>query len=62
MESIQTTIEEMKAHGQEEQLSYIQVSEKRNVSRHTLARRCKGIQAPVQAKAINQQRLNLQQE
>jgi hypothetical protein len=45
----------MKAHGEEEQLSYTQVTKKYNVSRHTLARRCKGIQAPMQAKAINQQ-------
>jgi transcriptional regulator GlxA family with amidase domain len=61
MEPIQAAVEEMKAHGEEEQLSYIQVAEKHNVSRHTLARRCRGIQAPVQAKAINQQRLNPQQ-
>ncbi|KAF1937025.1 hypothetical protein EJ02DRAFT_68313 [Clathrospora elynae] len=62
MQPIQAAIEEMEAHGEEEQLSCTEVAEKHNVSRYTLARRCKGIQASVQAKAINQQRLNPQQE
>jgi hypothetical protein len=62
MDPIDLAVEAMGAQDEGEQLSYTKVAEKYDVSRHTLARRCKGTQAPMQAKAINQQRLNPQQE
>jgi transposase len=62
MDPMELAVEAMEAQGEGEKLSYTKVAEKYNVSRHTLARRCKGIQAPVQDKAINQRKLNPQQE
>jgi homoserine acetyltransferase len=62
MESMELAVEAMEAQGEGEQLSYTKAADEFNVSRHTLARRCKGIQAPVHAKNLNQQRLNPQQE
>jgi hypothetical protein len=62
MESMELAVEAIEAQGEGEQLSYTKVADEYNVSRHTLARRCKGIQAPVHAKNLNQQRLNSQQE
>jgi hypothetical protein len=58
MDPIDLAVEAMKSQGEEEQLSYTKVAGKYNVSRHKLARRCKGTQAPMQAKAINQQRVD----
>jgi hypothetical protein len=43
----------MEGQSKGEQLAYTKIAEKYNVSRHTLARRCKGIQAPIQAKNLN---------
>jgi hypothetical protein len=62
MDPMELVVRAMEAQGEGEQLSCTKVAEKYNVSRHTLVRRCKGIQAPVQAKAINQRKLNPQQE
>jgi hypothetical protein len=62
MDPIELAVGAIEAQGEGEQLSYIKVAEKYNVSRHTLARRCKGIQAPVATKILNQQHLNPQQE
>jgi hypothetical protein len=59
---IELAVGAMEAQDEGEQLSYTKIAEEYNVSRHTLARRCKGIQAPVHAKTLNQQRLNPQQE
>jgi DNA-binding transcriptional regulator YiaG len=62
MDPIDLAVEAIEAQREGEKLSYTKVAQKYNVSRHTLARRCKGTQAPMQAKAINQQRLDPQQE
>jgi hypothetical protein len=47
MEPIQAAVEAIEGQGEGENLSYTEVANKYNVSRHTLAQRCKGIQAPV---------------
>jgi hypothetical protein len=62
MDPMELAVGAMEGQSEGEQLSYTKIAEKYNVSRHTLARRCKGIQAPIQAKNLNQQRLNPQQE
>jgi hypothetical protein len=62
IDPIDLAVEAMEAQDENEQLSYTKFAEKYHLSRHTLARRCKGTQAPMQAKAINQQHLNPQQE
>jgi hypothetical protein len=62
MNPMELAVGAMEAQGEGEQLSYTKVAEGYNMSRHTLARRCKGIQAPVHAKNLNQKRLNPQQE
>jgi transposase len=62
MDPIDLAVEAVEAQGEGEQLSFTKVAEQYNVSRHTLARRCKGTQASMQAKATNQQRLDPQQE
>ena len=61
MDPMELAVGAMEAQSEGEQPSYIKVAEEYNVSKHTLARRCKGIQAPVHAKSLNQQRLNPQQ-
>jgi DNA invertase Pin-like site-specific DNA recombinase len=58
MDPMELEIRAMEAQGEGEQLSYTKIAEEYNVSKHTLARRCKGTQAPMQAKAINQRKLN----
>jgi hypothetical protein len=62
VDPIQEAVGEMKSQEQGAELSYTKVAEKHGVSRHTLARRCKGIQTSSAAKATNQQKLNPQQE
>jgi hypothetical protein len=54
MDPMELAVGAMEAQGEAEKLSYTKVAERYNVSRHTLARRCKGIQAPVQVNSINQ--------
>jgi transposase len=62
MDPMELATRAMEAQSEGENVSYTKVAEEYNVSRHTLARRCKGIQASVQAKAIKQRKLNPQQE
>lgn len=62
MGPIDKAVEDIKLQEPGEQLSYRKVAAKHGVDRSTLARRCKGIQAPMAAKAINQQKLSPQQE
>ncbi|KAI0568349.1 hypothetical protein PtrSN002B_010757, partial [Pyrenophora tritici-repentis] len=62
MNPIELAVKAIEGQGEGEQLSYTKVAEQYNVRRHILARRCKGTQAPMQAKAINQRKLNPQQE
>jgi DNA invertase Pin-like site-specific DNA recombinase len=52
MDPMELAVRAMEVQGEGEQLSYTKIAEKYNVSRHTLARRCKGIQAPVHAKNL----------
>ncbi|KAH4980267.1 hypothetical protein HBI32_145430 [Parastagonospora nodorum] len=62
MEPIQAAIEEIESYGPDDHFSYTKVAEKHNVSRHTLARRCKGVQASKDAQRVNAMKLSPQQE
>jgi hypothetical protein len=53
MNPMELAVRAMEAQGEGEQFSYIKVTKEYNVSKHTLARRCKGIQALVHAKNLN---------
>jgi hypothetical protein len=57
---VEQAVDEMKPCGEGEKLSCTEVAAKHNVNRHTLARRCKGIQASSTTKAIIQQKFNPQ--
>jgi transposase-like protein len=62
MNPIDKAVEEMKLQEPGENLSYKKVAKKHDVSRVTLARRCKGTQASRAAEGINRRVLSPQQE